>query len=132
MIRVFMALFFCSSLQASLSLDVSIINQKGIDKNFTLTSELHSMEEHLAEGHISTLSMKSGLKLIYSARFIEEPQTYGPGATLLISGKIVNNKNQTLKTLNPDNISISIGSEKTIIYDEFDQRLEITLKPYIY
>ena len=124
-------LLCCPSLQAAISLDIKIINQKGIDKDFTLTSELHSTE-NVIEGKQAVLSMKSGLKLVYSVRFIEEPQAYGPGAILLISGKIVNNKNQTLKILDRNNMSIPIGSQKTIIYDESDQRLEITLKPHIH
>ena len=131
MIRLLIPILLCPSLQAAISLDIKIINQKGIDKDFTLTSELHSTE-NVTEGETNVLRMKSGLKLIYSARFIEEPRSYGPGATLLISGKIVNNKNQTLKILNRSNMSIPIGSEKTIIYDESDRRLEITLKPHIH
>ena len=132
MTKIFLALFFSSSLQAALSLDIRIINQKGIDKNFTLTSELHSIEDYIVEGHTSTLSMKSGLRLTYAAQFVDEPQTYGPEATLTFWGKITNNKNQTLKVLKRENMSTPIGSEKTIIYDEFDQRIKITLKPYIY
>ena len=130
-IRILIPLLFCSPLQAVLSLDVSIINQKGIDKNFTLTSEIHSIEDRLVTGHTSTLPMKSGLRLIYSARFPLEPLTYGPGAILIIEGKIVNSRNKTLKVLNRKNMSIPIGGQKKIVYDEFDQRLEITLKPHI-
>ena len=125
-------LFVSGPLHAALSLDIKIINQKGIDKNFTLTSEIHSIEEGIIEGHRSTLSMKSGLKLIYSAQFSKKSQAYGPGANLIISGKIVNSKGKTLKVLDRENMSIPIGEQKTIIYDESDRRLEITFKPHIY
>ena len=131
MLVLIVAMLLCPSLQAAVSLDIKIINQKGIDKDFTLTSELHSIED-IVVGKTSVLRMKSGLKLIYSARFLERPETYGPRATLLISGKIVNNKNQTLHILDPDNMPISIGSQKTVIYDKSDQRLEITFKPLIH
>ena len=124
------AMLLCPSLQASIYLDISIINQKGIDKDFTLTSELHSIET-IIEGQTSVLSMKSGLRLIYSARFLAQPQGYGPGSTLLITGKIVNNKNQTLKILDRNSMSVPIGSRKTLIYDESDQRLEVTFTPHI-
>ena len=127
-----MALFLCPPLHAIVSLDINIINQKGIDKDFTLTSELHSIEDQLLEGQTYMLSMKNDLKLIYSIRFIEDPQTYGPGATLLVSGKVVNKKKQTLTILNKENMSIKIGKKRTIIYDKSDQRLEITIRPYIY
>ena len=62
MTKILVALLLSDPLQAALSLDVKIINQKGIDKNFTLTSEVHSIEDGIVEGRKSTLSMKSGFE----------------------------------------------------------------------
>lgn len=122
--------------QARLLLDVSILNKKGIDIGLTLGSELHSIEEVRTNKPIQ-LKMRSGIKVILNASFIEvfekleEKDLYGPLSKVKVTGRILNSQNVVIKDFEQEPLLIDLEEKKKIIHSQSSQLVEIILKPHL-
>jgi hypothetical protein len=132
-------IFFLLGLNATharLFLDVSILNKKGIDIGLTLGSELHSIEE-VRHNEDIILRMRSGVKIVLQASFIEEGKDfkgtdeYGPSSKILVKGKILDSQNKVLKDFTNEPVVISLEEEKKVIHSQESQLVEVTLKPHL-
>lgn len=133
---VFIFIMLAIPAQARLLLDVSILNKKGIDIGLTLGSELHSIEEVRTNKPIQ-LKMRSGIKVILNASFIEvfekleEKDLYGPLSKVKVTGRILNSQNVVIKDFEQEPLLIDLEEKKKIIHSQSSQLVEIILKPHL-
>lgn len=117
-----------------LFLNVSIVNKKGIDKGLTLGSELHSIEEVNRKENI-VLKMRSGIQVVLNARFSDKPQEdttlYGPSSEVMITGKILDDRNKVLKDFSEKPLYIALDDSSVVIHSKDSQLVEVSIVPHL-
>lgn len=99
-------------------------------------SELHSIEEVRTNKPIQ-LKMRSGIKVILNASFIEvfekleEKDLYGPLSKVKVTGRILNSQNVVIKDFEQEPLLIDLEEKKKIIHSQSSQLVEIILKPHL-
>lgn len=138
--KLFLTILFLivclNNAQARLFLDVSVINKKGIDIGLTLGSELHSIEE-VRHNEKIILRMRSGIRLVLEAYFVEERPEYvggtefGPSSQIIVEGKILDSQNNVLKDFTKEPVKIDLEEIRKVIHSQESQLVEVTLKPHL-
>lgn len=114
--------------KASLLLNLSIAHHKGIDKGITLLSEFHSKEEVSPRKEVH-VKMRDGIELYLKVNFVDEPEVYGPSASLNIAGKIMSETGREMAQI--ENIpNVYVGKKLDFqIKDNIGQLIEVSIQP---
>jgi hypothetical protein len=116
------------SVEASIRLDISVLHQRGVDKNLILVSELHT-QEIVDELEELTLEMSNGVKLIIIPKLIVEHTNYGPNVLFQLSGFIPEQNDITVEVFNFEKLyKLDTKIEKKIKPSE-DQIITISILP---
>jgi hypothetical protein len=122
-------LIFTSPAWGKMSLNISIIHKKGIDKGLVIVSELHVSEK--IDGDI-VLELKSGLRIVLKAEVVSTEEIYGPSFLVYINGEIVDIDDEVLHSFSSKESPIPLKGERQFSYqDNEDQLLEILVRPIL-
>lgn len=126
---LFFQALYSLEVYAVLKMDVSIIHKKGVDKDFVLVSELHSVESIIAKKNIE-LYMKDGVKFSFYAGFAWKDEVYGPDSKIIISGALYDQDGTLMELFDLNPIIVELGSTHTISKkNNKGEIVEISLTP---
>ena len=128
--KVLFILFFifCQQVNARLFIQVSIINRKGIDKNLTLMSELHTEEEIIGKNPILVM-MKNGIVVELEAEYEVTPFIYGPSSNVFVKGRIFDKDREVLEDFYDKPLKIALGDRSLLVHNKGSQRIELKIQP---
>jgi hypothetical protein len=130
---IFALLIYTPTAFSKLFLNIHIHNMKGIDKDLTLASELHSREEvHDSKTYIS-LGMRNGVKVRFLAEAEIEGENgqVGPSDKILIKTEILTNNGQVLRAMDEQAHRVRVGDTQSLVISKDDQTIEVTISPEI-
>jgi hypothetical protein len=123
-------IFGAVNASASIKINISIIQKKGVNKGLVLVSEYHTVEEIDDRSGLS-LELKNGIKFEFSYQFVQESKDFGPSDTIRIKGRVWELPNTALFTFIDQPITIRLGEAKNFSYtDEKEGKLtELVIRP---
>lgn len=110
-----------------ISLHVSVIHKRGIDKDLVLVSEFHKIQE-IVDDESVVLKMKDNLKIELIAEFAQELKDYGPSPLVHVRGKIWSGQKKSI-FLGAIDTLIRLDEKKTISHKSNDELIEIIIHP---
>lgn len=118
-------------LGANITLEISVVFRKGVEKNLILVNELHS-EERISHKGITKMKMVNGPRIEVQASFFDDNQQYGPSNIIKISPKVYNHKGKRIFLDTKEKIKIFLGSKKKIIFKSDEgEIIEVSILPRI-
>lgn len=118
-----LALLFSISAHAYYEIYVHIVDRKGVDNNFILTDELHSIEPFI-NGKVMRVEMTNGINLELKVDLKKESKNF------VINGVLKDKHGKEIGMLQPVNRAVPVGAKiKYVLNDKEKQIVEVTLQP---
>ena len=124
---------FCAQAELRVNLDISIIHQKGMDKDFVLKNEIHTKKVFFDEDKSLKIELTNGYRIYFRLKKKERKDIFGPSDLYQVGIQIVNKDGQTLKAFSKDPLDIYLNNEQDYIYQSSqDQLIDIKIRPTIF
>jgi hypothetical protein len=129
---LFIYIFLSANIHARLFLDISVVSKKGIDSELTLSSELHATKE-VSSTQPTVLTLKSGLEVTIQADFDEGAHEIvgGPSDKIILTGLVKDENGHRIKNFLDWPIHTYLDRKETIAHSLKNERIEITILPYM-
>jgi hypothetical protein len=128
----FFLLILSFGASAELMMDISLVYEKGIDKDLVLTNELHTRLSTRETPDTHLIEMKNGIKVNLIISFLGDVNGYGPAGNTVLFGKIYGPSGDILDDLDNRKEVIALGQSKSFIYKtDASQQLEVKVTPFI-
>ena len=128
MIKYILVFLFSSVVYATLFVEVVMTHEKDFEGQTILMSELHFIE-NVQPDKMSRFVMKSKIDLLLSGHFTDSEEIYGPGALVVIEGRVLS------KTLSKSfELKMKLGTEDEVVFSEpeLGQKTKIKIKPVVH
>jgi len=115
-------MFISLQAQAFISLDISLIHKRGIDKGLVLVGELHTREDIRPENR-RIIIMKGGIRFEFTSFLLPHPVEEGPSLQIGLEGVLIHNDGRLIKKFEKNELVFNLEEKKEFSFDQIEGEL---------
>ncbi|MDD0854310.1 hypothetical protein HBN50_14450 [Halobacteriovorax sp. GB3] len=115
-------MFISLQAQAFISLDISLVHKKGIDKGLVLVSELHTREDIRPE-HRRIVTTKGGIRFEFTSYLLPHSIEEGPSLQIGLEGVLIHSDGRLIKKFQKGDLVFNLEEIKSFDFEQIEGEL---------